>query len=450
MKKILFFCLLTACSLCFWSCGDDDEPAGGVNEPKTPVVDPNTPVPDPAGTITANISDGTSISIWGIESYSFGYITWRSPDNFSIGHNYSGLVSICNLGIMNGLGNITSIPQIGYTIPQSSNREVACETGNGYVIKFEGGNLESPLYVRLYVEGTIVSTTGGIMGAKVKYQYPFEPTTLTLSKETISFPTSGGSEIIKIITDASEWNYFCVEDWINITKDEDNLSITVLTSKSISERTANIVIQAAEKQKDITVTQEAITKTQSPYAIGDVFCENGVKGVVYKITDNGEHGMIVSLDETQCQWSTSFDDFGNSDVDNGLNNMSVIKQLPNWQGRFPAFKWCDDKNTENVSGWYLPAKNELAELYAGYCGLSEFPGAESDAETVYRKGRDRFNEILTNNGGNIISEDYYWSSSGCRSSENYPRAWHQTFSNGYQSDYCYQSPAYRVRAVCAF
>jgi len=81
---------------------------------------------------------------------------------------------------MKGLGNITAIPQTGFTIPSSYNTtDVACEVGHGYVVKFEPiNNLDTPaVYVRLYVEESIISTDGGIMGAKVKYQYPFEPAT---------------------------------------------------------------------------------------------------------------------------------------------------------------------------------------------------------------------------------------------------------------------------------
>ena len=133
----------------------------------------NTTIADPVGTITANISESTMIEI-----LSGGYILWAKPNNFYLyhSHGYVGpTVSICNLGAMRGLGNITNIPQTGYTNPGNVNKEVACEIGNGYVIKFEGGALTAPLFVRLYVVESIISTSGGIMGAKVKYQYPFKP-----------------------------------------------------------------------------------------------------------------------------------------------------------------------------------------------------------------------------------------------------------------------------------
>ena len=142
------------------------------NDPENP----NNSVPDPAGTITANISEETGF--W-IDLYGqvYGQVSWTYPDNFELGSNYSnGKVSICNLGSINGLGNITQIPVSGFTAPARYNYAVACEKGHGYVVKFESSNLDPQvLYVRLYVVEKLISTGGGIMGAKVKYQYPFEP-----------------------------------------------------------------------------------------------------------------------------------------------------------------------------------------------------------------------------------------------------------------------------------
>jgi hypothetical protein len=123
-------------------------------------------VPDPPGTITANISENTRIDVYS------SYIRWCTPDNFDLEGYY---ISICNLGAMSGLGNITKIPTSGFTAPRSRNTSVACEEGHGYVIKLEYSSGSNPIYVRLYVVESIVSTTGGIMGAKVKYQCPFEP-----------------------------------------------------------------------------------------------------------------------------------------------------------------------------------------------------------------------------------------------------------------------------------
>lgn len=77
-----------------------------------------------------------------------------------------------------------------------------------------------------------------------------------------------------------------------------------------------------------------------------------------------------------------------------MNNTDVIKQLTDWESRYPAFKWCDDLNRNGVSGWYLPSINELKELYAGFCGLDEYPGYEAEASVRYGEARYNFEATL--------------------------------------------------------
>ena len=426
----------------------------GCSKDEPPVTDPNTPVPDPAGTVTANISTTTSIDV-----PNYGYIRWEVPDNFYLrGIDYRYLVSICDLGEMKGLGNIINIPQNGYTIPQQLNSTVACEEGHGYVVKFETHDYPS-LYVRLYVVESIISTSGGVMGAKVKYQFPFEPTSLSVSKDSLSFTSSQGTQSITVTTDAPDWTYSCSDSWVTLAKNNNSLSVSVQANESLMERTSSIIIQASEKLKTISIKQNAgtIPSTSVPYSIGDIYNENGVLGLVYKISNGGTHGMIVSFKDTACVWSTEYAVTGCTQND-GLSNMNIIKQMPQWEFRYPAFKWCDDFNIGGITGWYLPSIEEMKDLYAGYCGLSTYPGVESDAPTVYKTFRDEFDASLVRYGGNAINASRYWSSSD--NSSGYSEgafAWYQNFSTGYQyisdgiTDYgSLKSGVNRVRAVRAF
>ena len=82
-------------------CGKDSG-GGGVNTGDDLFGgDSGQSVPDPPGTITANISASTSINT------SYGRIYWTSPDNFVLDSRYYNLASICDLGAIQGLGNIT-------------------------------------------------------------------------------------------------------------------------------------------------------------------------------------------------------------------------------------------------------------------------------------------------------------------------------------------------------
>jgi len=78
------------------------------------------------------------------------------------------------------------------------------------VIKFEREGNYAPLYVRLYVVEPIISTLGGVMGAKVKCQFPFIiNNALSVSKDLLSFTKESGIQTVTITTDASTWAYSC-------------------------------------------------------------------------------------------------------------------------------------------------------------------------------------------------------------------------------------------------
>lgn len=177
-----------------------------------------------------------------------------------------------------------------------------------------------------------------------------------------------------------------------------------------------------------------------PYEIGDCYDHEGIRGIVYKVTDDGMHGMLVSLDEhTGLAWSEIVADTGAADLYDGRKNGERIRAIEEWYKYYPAFKWCADHNKKGDDGWYLPAYMELKELYAGFNG----------GETRKNKtARDEFNRRLRDNRGTIITEAYYWSSSENGES----RAYIERFSDGgYSFDYYNDKPTvYRVRAVRAF
>ena len=100
--------------------------------------------------------------------------------------------------------------------------------------------------------------------------------------------------------------------------------------------------------------------------------------------------------------------------------------------------------------WYLPSIDEMKDLYAGFCGLSVYPGVEGDARTVYKVFRDKFNASLVRYGGYILV-NYYWSSSEVEGYSN--RVWTQIFSNGEQNSGFIKTGNYsyiRVRCVRSF
>ena len=178
-------------------------------------------------------------------------------------------------------------------------------------------------------------------------------------------------------------------------------------------------------------------------AIGDIVYSDGsvsenydstkkVIGIVIEVTD-GAIKKIVSLTETKAMWST--ENFGRdaTSITDGAANMTAIKDKVYWWGwetKYPAFKWCDDyTDASGNSEWYLPAKDELNQLYT----VKEYVNAAID-------------KIIAGGGtATKLSTKSYWSSSEI----SYDGACYQRFYDGGQNN-TYKNNASSVRAVRAF
>lgn len=109
------------------------------------------------------------------------------------------------------------------------------------------------------------------------------------------------------------------------------------------------------------------------YRVGEMFDEGGVRGVVIHTTDDGRHGLILSMTESSdpVQWGSFVHNGGKvvifktdaRDKGDGWNNMKKIEDIVNntemtWNN-FPAFQFC----RELGPGWYLPAIDELRMVW---------------------------------------------------------------------------------------
>ena len=117
---------------------------------------------------------------------------------------------------------------------------------------------------------------------------------------------------------------------------------------------------ATEKAEDTATKNIAST---SKYQIGDYYHKNGLEGIIFDIDSTGEHGKILSLQQTSekinwCTFDASINhagSFGATDNTDGMVNMKKITQLANWKEIFPAFSWCAALGDQ----WYLPSIEEL-------------------------------------------------------------------------------------------
>ncbi len=160
------------------------------------------------------------------------------------------------------------------------------------------------------------------------------------------------------------------------------------------------------------------------------------KVIVYSVGDTGPAGGIVFYDKgdyindwryleaASSDQATTYNEWGGSGTTVGTgtaigsgeaNTAAIVAALQDNGGTVYAAKICDELNEGGVTDWFLPSKDELAELY--------------DQKTTV--------------GG--FSSDFYWSSSEDDSNN----AWKQYFINGNQFG-SYRSSGGMVRAVRAF
>ena len=187
MKNFIYYLMLPLMLLAFAACGEKNSDPG---------ENPDKLVPDPEGTIEVSARYDAWTGVAGI----------RIDDAYNF--SSSGGTYFVSLGQMRGLGNITSIPTIGWA------STVAIVPGNGYVAYSEG------MFYRIYVVEELVGTSGGIIGYTFKYQAPFagrdeelklSQTSVTLDAENAATVNFQNTEIIPYTIETSE-------PWVHVEK----------------------------------------------------------------------------------------------------------------------------------------------------------------------------------------------------------------------------------------
>ena len=166
------------------------------------------------------------------------------------------------------------------------------------------------------------------------------------------------------------------------------------------------------------------------YAVGDYYNENDKKGIIFEVDATGRHGKIMAMRDLpeELEWCTKEEydkrvKIGVEDEKDGMKNLQIIRQIPGWWRKYPAFAGCAALG----EGWYLPAKKELEKLGDNWKSLSE------KAEYF---------------GGEGLVKIRRWSSSEAHSKS----AWFVLFGfgSGCMGVSNFKFYAYRVRAVAAF
>lgn len=186
-------------------------------------------------------------------------------------------------------------------------------------------------------------------------------------------------------------------------------------------------------------------------------------GIIFYVNPDGKGGKMLNAEEGDAIWGV-LGESGAGDEYDGAANTELIMSREEYRYRYPVVAWVADLRTAAVS-WYLPAKYELQQIYAGASGLQwmesgadEFFG-QVDAwgvgmsvlkEEKYRAARDEFNrKIGLIPGGTGIEFDRgnaYWSST----EENENDVWLLALANGIMNISGKDSGYGRIRAIAVF
>ncbi len=108
----------------------------------------------------------------------------------------------------------------------------------------------------------------------------------------------------------------------------------------------------------------AVAVANAQYKVGDIYNENGVKGIVVTVTDGGTHGMLMSLDCASERWTDGDLKFETKAFheDDGMKNMAEIEKYIKESGKswkdFDLFEWARSLG----DGWYIPSSDEMLNI----------------------------------------------------------------------------------------
>lgn len=239
---------------------------------------------------------------------------------------------------------------------------------------------------------------------------------------TLSCGIAGSTDILMMAAPDNVSAYVSeeAESWLTVTTSRRCLTLSYTKNDSGIERTGTVTVHAGTETVTIAVTMPPYFESNPPYAVGDIYCENGKKvGVIFWVdASDSTIAKAVSLERRKAPWwsseGSSF--LGAYSLADGQSNTKIIRNSDNSKnGNIPALTFCDELG----EGWYWPAISELNQLFVAYNGVLEEKEATKEDELTEEElaSRHRFDKIFTDNGGEAISDnvskktgDSYWAS----------------------------------------
>lgn len=123
------------------------------------------------------------------------------------------------------------------------------------------------------------------------------PTTLTVSKESLSFSPSGGTEYITVLTNANSYSVSGLPSWTTVRKNTNNFTVECTANSSNSTRADYFVVTAGDKTVRVNISQAGKTTSVTTFSTSTqnlFFNSNGGRAII-DVKINGSGYQVTSL-----------------------------------------------------------------------------------------------------------------------------------------------------------
>ncbi len=163
----------------------------------------------------------------------------------------------------------------------------------------------------------------------------------------------------------------------------------------------NVIVSSAGNGIDILNGVISNTAISTTYEVGDY----AQGGVVFWVDETGEHGLVCDThDEGYWYWSPDVTGevvaYGNGPYSGEMNTTLIIAKYGLPLNFFYHAYICANRTSGGYGDWYLPSSLELYEMYLN---------------------KDEINATLSANGGELLENINYWSSTEHTSSHAHTR-----------------------------
>lgn len=213
--------------------------------------------------------------------------------------------------------------------------------------------------------------------------------TFAVSKNLVMFDKNNSNQTLTITTTASNWEAKSSASWCTFSVNGNQL--TIRATATTTDREAKITFPGFKQE---------IVVNQSKYAVGDNYNEGNITGKVGYMGngDTNEDFRLIYKNLGSAVWSTENVSTGATDQYDGRKNVEIIKKISNWKELYPAFGLCDALNTGGVTGWYLPAIEEVRKFSQNFVWSS----TEVNSDYAYYLYNYRRGSDTKNNGYNSV------------------------------------------------